>query len=264
MLLLTLPITAYTFHASTRPCTRPSRFSWCKMAQTPQPAPAAQPPSDATVDQHRRIDYVGHSLQMSSTTVEIGAKSSGTANEALEAIFRLHAEGTVLKPGTAMFKASQDLAKTYPALLGLGNDALVGRLFQFLDKSGDGVLEVHEWVNGISAVLNKSTPEASALTDRIAQANAAHDVHDFSQVKKVGVIGAGVAGLQAANELRKAGFEVKIFEKSAGVAGVWRTNYADFGLQVPREASWHVDKQVHSARGPLMRPCGIKPAVLCL
>ena len=51
----------------------------------------------------------------------------------------------------------------------------------------------------------------------------------------MGVIGAGVAGLQAANELRKAGFEVKIFEKSEGVAGVWRANYADFGLQVPRE-----------------------------
>ena len=45
-------------------------------------------------------------------------------------------------------------------------------------------------------------------------------VNDYSNVKKVGVIGAGVAGLQAANELRKAGFEVKIFEKSEGVAGV--------------------------------------------
>jgi predicted NAD/FAD-dependent oxidoreductase len=37
--------------------------------------------------------------------------------------------------------------------------------------------------------------------------------------------------LKAANELRKAGLEVKVFEKSVGVAGVWRANYADFGLQ---------------------------------
>ena len=82
-------------------------------------------------------------------------------------------------------------------------------------------------------MLNKSTPTASALSDRIAQANAAVPaVHDFSKVKKVGIIGAGVAGLQAANELRKAGLEVKVFEKSIGVAGVWRANYADFGLQV--------------------------------
>ena len=107
----------------------------------------------------------------------------------------------------------------------------------------------------VSAVLNKSTATASALSDRLAQANAAVPaVHNFSKVKKVGIIGAGVAGLQAgmitnpnpipdpdpnpdpdpekaANELRKAGLEVKVFEKSVGVAGVWRANYADFGLQ---------------------------------
>ena len=101
---------------------------------------------------------------------------------------------------------------------------------------------------GISAVLNKSDPTASALTDRIAQANAAVPaVLNFSKVKKIGIIGAGVAGLQAANELRKAGFEVKIFEKSAGEAGVWRANYADFGLQVPREALRHVQKPLHRA-----------------
>ena len=34
--------------------------------------------------------------------------------------------------------------------MGLGEpaDALAGRLFQFLDEDGDGVLEVHEWVHG--------------------------------------------------------------------------------------------------------------------
>ena len=47
-----------------------------------------------------------------------------------------------------MYQASQDLAKRYSELVGLGDDALVGRLFQFLDENGDGVLEVHEWVHG--------------------------------------------------------------------------------------------------------------------
>ena len=163
-----------------------------------------------------------------------------------------------------MYAACQDLATSYPALGGLSDDALVGRLFQFLDEDGDGVLEVDEWVPGVSAVLNKKTPKATALADRIAQGNApVQQPNDFSKVKKIGIIGAGVAGLQAANELRKAGFEVKIFEKSNGVSGVWcagrrlsnprrthalllsrsgpahrgrRANYADFGLQVPREA----------------------------
>ena len=99
--------------------------------------------------------------------------------------------------------------------------------------AADSLIPCSPLALSVSAVLNKSTPTALALSDRIAQANAAVPaVHDFSKVKKVGIIGAGVAGLQAANELRKAGLEVKVFEKSVGVAGVWRANYADFGLQV--------------------------------
>ena len=129
----------------------------------------------------------------------------------------------MLKPGTPMYVACQDLASQYKALSALSDDALVGRLFQYLDADGDGVLEVDEWVGGVSAVLNRSDPRAAALADRMAKGNApVPAVNDFSNVKKVGVIGAGVAGLQAANELRKAGFEVKVFEKSEGVAsGLW-------------------------------------------
>ena len=80
------------------------------------------------------------------------------------------------------------------------------------------------------ACLKMALSTAPALKDRIAREVPA--AQDFSKVKKVGVIGAGVAGLQAANELRKAGLEVKVFEKSAGLAGVWRENYDDFALQV--------------------------------
>ena len=71
-----------------------------------------------------------------------------------------------------MYVACQDLASQYPALSALSDDALVGRLFQYLDSDGDGVLEVEEWVAGVSAVLNKSEPRATALAERCAQGNA--------------------------------------------------------------------------------------------
>ena len=60
-------------------------------------------------------------------------------------------------------------------------------------------------------------------------------VLDFKHVDKVAIIGAGVAGLQAASRLKIRGFDVTIFEKSDDVGGVWRSNYADFGLQVPKD-----------------------------
>jgi len=58
----------------------------------------------------------------------------------------------------------------------------------------------------------------------------------YTHVKKVGIIGAGVAGLQLAERLTKVdGIEVTIFESTGKVGGVWSSNYADFGLQVPKE-----------------------------
>jgi len=58
---------------------------------------------------------------------------------------------------------------------------------------------------------------------------------DFSHVQRVGVLGAGVAGMQVAEQLSLVGVECVLFEKAADVGGVWRENYADFGLQVPKE-----------------------------
>lgn len=58
--------------------------------------------------------------------------------------------------------------------------------------------------------------------------------HDFSHVKDVAIIGAGVAGLQTANQLASS-HNVTLFERTGNVGGVWRDNYADFGLQVPKE-----------------------------
>jgi cation diffusion facilitator CzcD-associated flavoprotein CzcO len=57
---------------------------------------------------------------------------------------------------------------------------------------------------------------------------------DFTGVKRVAIIGAGVAGLQTARQLNEAGMECIIFEKAKDVGGVWRENYDDFGLQVPK------------------------------
>lgn len=58
----------------------------------------------------------------------------------------------------------------------------------------------------------------------------------YTHVKKVAIIGAGVGGLQLAERLGKVdGMQVKIFEKTGKVGGVWSANYADFGLQVPKE-----------------------------
>lgn len=58
---------------------------------------------------------------------------------------------------------------------------------------------------------------------------------DFSHVRSVGVLGAGVAGLQVAEQMKEVGIECVLFEKEDDVGGVWRKNYADFGLQVPKE-----------------------------
>jgi cation diffusion facilitator CzcD-associated flavoprotein CzcO len=58
---------------------------------------------------------------------------------------------------------------------------------------------------------------------------------DFTHVKKVAIIGSGVAGLQTARALEKIGKDCVIFERSDNVGGVWRSNYDNFGLQVPKE-----------------------------
>jgi cation diffusion facilitator CzcD-associated flavoprotein CzcO len=49
------------------------------------------------------------------------------------------------------------------------------------------------------------------------------------------VIGAGVAGLQAIRALRGRGLPVTAFEATASVGGLWVKNYANFGVQVPKQ-----------------------------
>jgi len=58
---------------------------------------------------------------------------------------------------------------------------------------------------------------------------------DFAHVKKVGVIGAGVSGLQMARSLLAHGYEVTVFDKAPNVGGLWRENYHSYGVQVPKQ-----------------------------
>ena len=53
--------------------------------------------------------------------------------------------------------------------------------------------------------------------------------------KHVGVIGCGVAGLQVIRSMRARGYDVTAFDKADDIGGLWRDNYANFGLQVPKQ-----------------------------
>lgn len=52
---------------------------------------------------------------------------------------------------------------------------------------------------------------------------------------RVGVIGAGVAGLQVVRSMKAHGYEVACFERAEDIGGVWRTNYDGFGIQVGKQ-----------------------------
>ncbi len=58
---------------------------------------------------------------------------------------------------------------------------------------------------------------------------------DFSNVKNVAIIGAGVAGLSTAKVLLAEGFDCKVFERGARLGGVWADGYSNFCVQVQRE-----------------------------
>jgi dimethylaniline monooxygenase (N-oxide forming) len=53
--------------------------------------------------------------------------------------------------------------------------------------------------------------------------------------KRVGIVGAGEAGLGTAKMLLNAGYDCKVFERGSKIGGVWSTGYLDFGTQVQRE-----------------------------
>lgn len=89
------------------------------------------------------------------------------------------------------------------------------------------------------AVLGGST---SALARHQAATNFQYQIRRSysssaatSAGKRVAVIGAGVAGLQTIRALKGHGFDVTAFEASPKVGGLWKANYANFGVQVPKQ-----------------------------
>jgi len=78
----------------------------------------------------------------------------------------------------------------------------------------------------------------------------------LNNIKRVAVIGGGVAGLQVVNRLSALGLKCTMYEKEPDVGGVWRDNYADFGLQVPYELyefpGYKFDTNEKFPKGPLV------------
>lgn len=60
--------------------------------------------------------------------------------------------------------------------------------------------------------------------------------HDDDDGKfRVGIIGAGVAGLQQARALKERGIACVVFDGAPAPGGLWRENYAGYGVQVPSQ-----------------------------
>lgn len=58
---------------------------------------------------------------------------------------------------------------------------------------------------------------------------------DFTSIKTVGIIGAGVAGLATARSLIAQGRDCTVFERAGVLGGVWSDGYLNFGVQVQKE-----------------------------
>jgi len=165
---------------------------------------------------------------------ERAGEASGDADAA--ELFRRHArEDGLLRPGSAWKNLCEALARRQPGLEALRLPAMQGRAWELFDAQHHGAITEADFAQGLDALLRADGAQAAALTRQLRQAAVGRGSADFSGVRSVAIIGGGVAGLQTANLLRKSGYGVTIFEKSGDVGGVWRENYADFGLQVPRE-----------------------------
>ena len=58
---------------------------------------------------------------------------------------------------------------------------------------------------------------------------------ELKSVKRVGIIGAGVAGLATAKTLQAEGLDCTILERAERIGGVWAIGYSNFGVQVQKE-----------------------------
>ena len=58
---------------------------------------------------------------------------------------------------------------------------------------------------------------------------------DLKEVRRIGIIGTGVAGLVTAKTLIAAGLDCVLFERGDRLGGVWADGYSNFGVQAPKE-----------------------------
>ncbi len=81
---------------------------------------------------------------------------------------------------------------------------------------------------------------------------------DVNDVRRVAIVGAGVAGLATARVLIQQGVDCTVFERAAVLGGVWMDGYSNFGAQVPRELyefpDWPMPKGTPSfTPGPIIQ-----------
>ena len=81
---------------------------------------------------------------------------------------------------------------------------------------------------------------------------------EMTNVGKVGIIGAGVAGLSTAKLLIEQGLECVVFERGDTLGGVWADGYSNFGVQVQKELyefpDWPLPKDVSNfTPGPVIQ-----------
>ena len=62
-----------------------------------------------------------------------------------------------------------------------------------------------------------------------------------SDVRKIGIIGAGVGGLIAAKTLLEEGFDCEVLERKGSLGGVWENGYHSLHLQLPKESYEFLD-----------------------
>ena len=62
-----------------------------------------------------------------------------------------------------------------------------------------------------------------------------------TDIRKIGIIGAGVSGLIAAKTFLEEGFDCEIFERKESLGGVWENGYHSLHLQLPKESYEFLD-----------------------
>ena len=56
----------------------------------------------------------------------------------------------------------------------------------------------------------------------------------FENIKRVGIIGSGVAGLATARTLKAQGLECVVLDRADRLGGVWADGYSNFGVQAQK------------------------------